>query len=198
MPNLDLTLKALRLAWLPKLLNPAKQNWKSIPHYFFENWEVSTFCQDATTTQGIQTQNYLFFYRDIMSFFVQIKRQLKLKDEQDIFFFNNKEISIDGKTFFIMEWFAKGMISMKDLLQENGQFLTYEEFQRKYSCKTNFLNFYQVLSAIPKYLLFKARNLDKTLKRFNCRILHIIIPAVEWSHESSIQKKLKPKSSIGF
>ena len=60
-----------------------------------------------------------------------------------------------------MEWFAKGMISIKHFLQENGQVLTYEEFQRKYSCKTNFLNFYQVLSAIPKYLLFKARNLDK-------------------------------------
>ena len=37
MPNLDLMLKALRLAWLPRLLNPAKQNWKSIPDYFFEN-----------------------------------------------------------------------------------------------------------------------------------------------------------------
>ena len=42
---------------------------------------------------------------------------------------------------------------------------TYEEFQRKYSCKTNFLNFYQVLNAIPQYLLvFKARNLDDILK----------------------------------
>ena len=103
----------------------------------------------------------LIFYRDILSFFVQIKRQLKQKDEQDIFLFNNKEILIDGKTFFLMEWFAKGMISIKHFLQENGQVLTYGEFQRKYSCKTNFLNFYQVLSAIPKYLLFKVRNLDK-------------------------------------
>ena len=34
MPNLDLMLKALRLTWLPRLLNPAKQNWKSIPDYF--------------------------------------------------------------------------------------------------------------------------------------------------------------------
>ena len=32
MPNLK---KALRLAWLPKLLNPVKQNWKSIPDQFF-------------------------------------------------------------------------------------------------------------------------------------------------------------------
>ena len=83
----------------------------------------------------------------------------------EIFLFKKKWILIDGKPFFIGEWFAKGILSIKDLQQEIGQFLiTYEEFQRKYSCKTNFLNFYQVLSAIPQYLLFKARNLDDILK----------------------------------
>ena len=56
--------------------------------------------------------------------------------------------------------------AIKDLLHDNGQFLTYEEFQRKYSCKTNFLNFYQVVSAIPYYLLSKARNLDDISKNF--------------------------------
>ena len=55
---------------------------------------------------------------------------------------------------------------MKDLLHDNGQFLTYEEFLRKYSCKTNFLNFYQVVSAIPHHLLSKARNLDDISKNF--------------------------------
>ena len=41
--------------------------------------------------------------------------------------FNDKEILIDGNPFFIREWFAKGIISIKDLIQENGQFLSYEE-----------------------------------------------------------------------
>ena len=70
------------------------------------------------------------------------------------------------KPFFIREWFSKGNISIKDLLHDNGQFLTYEEFQRKYSFKTNFLNFYQVVGAIPHYLLSKARNLDDISKNF--------------------------------
>ena len=51
------------------------------------------------------------FYRDILSFFIQIKCQLKQKDEQDIILLNNKEILIDGKPFFIREWFAKGIIN---------------------------------------------------------------------------------------
>ena len=110
MPNLDLMLKALRLAWLPRLLNPTKQNWKSIPDHFFRKLGGLNFLLRC---------NYDPRYLD---------------PKLPIF------------------------------LQENGQFLTYEEFQRKCSCKTNFLNFYQVLSAIPKYLLFKARNLDDILK----------------------------------
>ena len=65
---------------------------------------------------------------------------------------------------FLYWWFAKGILSIKFLQQEIGQFLTYEEFQRKYSCKTDFLNFYQVLSTIPQYLLFKSRNPDDILK----------------------------------
>ena len=65
----------------------------------------------------------LILYRDILSFFVQIERQLKQKDEQGIILFNYKEILIDKKSFFIREWFAKGMISIKGLLRENGQVL---------------------------------------------------------------------------
>ena len=32
---LTFMLKTLRLGWLPELLNPVKQNWKSIPDQFF-------------------------------------------------------------------------------------------------------------------------------------------------------------------
>ena len=35
MSDVDLMKKALRRAWLPRLLNSAKQKWKSIPDYFF-------------------------------------------------------------------------------------------------------------------------------------------------------------------
>ena len=65
------------------------------------------------------------FYGDVMSLFVQIKRQLTQKDEQDIILLNNKEILIDGKPFFIREWFAKGIISIKDILQENGNMISH-------------------------------------------------------------------------
>ena len=63
--------------------------------------------------------------------------------------FNNKDILVDGKPLFIREWFVKGIHTIQQLFNENGQYLTFQEFQAKYYCNTNFLQFYQMLSAIP-------------------------------------------------
>ena len=36
--------------------------------------------------------------------------------------------------------------------------MSYQEFTNTYFCKTNFLQYYQVISAIPKHLLAKAKS----------------------------------------
>ena len=103
------------------------------------------------------------FYKDILSYFTELKSQYKYEQGQEIILFNNKAILIGGKPFFIPEWFSKGIICIKDLLDENGKLLSFQEFQRKYDCRTNFLHFYQVINAIPKALVIKARTQDKLL-----------------------------------
>ena len=54
---------------------------------------------------------------------------------------------------------------MQDILDHTGKFLTFHEFQKNYGVKCNFLNYLQVLSAIPKHLLQKARTLSPIDKR---------------------------------
>ena len=51
--------------------------------------------------------------------------------------------------------------TIQQLFNENGQFLTFQEFQAKYHCNTNFLQFYQILSAIPVRLKNRARVLGQ-------------------------------------
>ena len=72
--------------------------------------------------------------------------------------FNNKEILVGGKPTFISEWLNNNALFIQDLLNSNGQFMSYQEFKNKFACKTNFLQFYQVVSAIPKHLVTKAKN----------------------------------------
>ena len=53
------------------------------------------------------------------------------------------------------------MRSIKDLLDNDGHFLSFPSFQSKYRLtKTNFLQFYQVINAIPKHLLKKAIDME--------------------------------------
>ena len=63
---------------------------------------------------------------------------------------------------YINEWFKKGVVSIKDLLNNDGNFLTFKEFSDKYGCQTNFLRYYQIISAIPNRLLTKAKDVGGT------------------------------------
>ena len=106
------------------------------------------------------------FYKRILDNFNELKTLYNYYQKQDIVLFNNKEILVGGKPIFISEWFKKGIISIKDLLNENGNFLTFQEFSVKYSCQTNFLQYYQVVSSIPKHLLSIAKETDDFNKSF--------------------------------
>ena len=77
--------------------------------------------------------------------------------------FNNREILLNGKSFYYNEWHQKGIFFIRDVLSDDGKFLSYKEFLQKYNLKGNFLRYFKVLAAIPKHLRVKARltTLDK-------------------------------------
>ena len=164
MTDVDIMIKALRLAWIPRLLNPVSLNWKSIPDYFFKKLGGLNFLLRCNYDAKYLDPKLPAFYKDILSFFSKFKFQYNYGQGQEIILFNNKAILIDGKPFFFREWFSKGIIFINDLLNENGKFLSFQEFQIKYDFKTNFLHFYQVINAIPKALVIKARTQDKPPK----------------------------------
>ena len=164
MTDVDIMIKALRLAWIPRLLNPISRNWKSIPDYFFKKLGGFNFLLRCNYDAKYLNPKLPAFYKDILSFFSQFKSQYNYEQGQEIILFNNKAILIDRKPFFFWEWFSKGIICINDLLNENGKFLSFQEFQSKYDFRTNFLNFYQVINAIPKALVIKARTQDKPPK----------------------------------
>ena len=104
------------------------------------------------------------FYRTILAYFNELKTLYNFDQAQDIILFNNKELLVDSNTIFVREWFKKGILSIQGLLDNTGQPMSYQQFINKYSCKTNLLQYYQVISAIPKHLLAKAKSMRPTNK----------------------------------
>jgi len=101
------------------------------------------------------------FHRQILANFLELRYLYQYDSSQDLILFNNKDILINGKSFFLQKWKEKGVIFIQDILDNDGKPLTFKAFQEKFKMKCNFLTYLQVISAIPKHLLHKARSLNK-------------------------------------
>ena len=64
---------------------------------------------------------------------------------------------MDNKPVYLNNWVENDVILFKDLLKDDGNYLSLQEFLDKFACKINFLQYYQIISAIPIHLLLKAR-----------------------------------------
>ena len=157
MTDIETMIKALRLAWIPRLIREGHPNWKFVPDYFFKKYGGLYFLLSCNY-DAKDFENVPSFYKDILLFFHELKALYGCHHGQDTMLFNNKEIRIEGKPFFWKEWFEKGIRTIKDLLDKNGNVLSFPVFKSKYSLqKTTFLHFYQVICAIPGHLLTKAK-----------------------------------------
>ena len=164
-PNADVMAKSLRLAWISRLLSNDEewsQVWKAIPNHFFDMYGGLNFLLRCNYDSSFLKQTGMpQFYQVMLQCFHVLKSSYETDLGQDLVLFNNKEILIDRKTFFYKSWFQKGIFRVHDLLTNNGAFLSHGEFTTKYNLKCNFLQYLQVVSAIPRRLVEKAKlNLD--------------------------------------
>ena len=75
--------------------------------------------------------------------------------ESELILWNNQDITIEGKSLFWRRWAKNGIYYIQDIVNENGKFLTFEEFNQKYNMSVNFFNFFQILTSIPPNLKSK-------------------------------------------
>ena len=106
------------------------------------------------------------FYRNILQFFKELKTIYEYDQGSDLVLFNNREVLVDNKTVYLNNWVENYVISIKDLLKDDGNYLSFQEFADKFGCKTNFLQYYQIISAILNHLLLKARQVDFVNKEY--------------------------------
>ena len=53
--------------------------------------------------------------------------------ESDLILWNNQDITIEGKSLFWRRWAKNRIYYIQDILNENGKFLTFENFNQRYN-----------------------------------------------------------------
>ena len=64
---------------------------------------------------------------------------------------HNSLITIKRNLFFKKSWFKAGVENVKDLLDEASRFISFDVFVRKFKLKTNYLEYYKVVSTLTRY-----------------------------------------------
>ena len=160
MIDFDTMLKALKLTWIPRLLRTSdNSNWCIIPKHYFKRMGGFDFLLRCNCDTNFFNELPLI-YKKMLELCYELKTLFSYDQKQEITLFDNQDILVDGKPIFLSEWFTKGILSINELLNETGNVLTFQEFRDKYSCESNFLQYYQVVRAIPKRLWSLAKCSD--------------------------------------
>ena len=69
---------------------------------------------------------------------------------------NNEAITIENHSLYWKSWVELGIYFIQDILNSNGNFLMLDEFQTKFQIKINFLQYFQLIAAVPSDLKKKA------------------------------------------
>ena len=105
------------------------------------------------------------FYLELLDYFSELRDQYR--DDcfkGDLIIWNNKDITIEGKSLYWKTWSERGIYFVQDLLKNTGKYLSFEEFKTKYNIEVNFIYYCQILSVIPKTLKLKAMTIKKPLE----------------------------------
>ena len=108
--------------------------------------DLTSYFDVITITILLNRLTFHFFYKEILIHMLELKQLYGYYQEQDLVLFNNREILINGKPFYYNEWHLNGIFSIRDVLNDEGKFLSYQEFLQKYRhLKCNFLPIFKSL-----------------------------------------------------
>ena len=95
------------------------------------------------------------FYVELMSYISDLKaisptnNVIKAEEVIDQVIWLNKDITIKNSSFFWKTWYKKGIIHVRNLLDENNNFLNQKQIEDKYHIQCNFLEVLSIRQSIP-------------------------------------------------
>ena len=155
--NFSKVVKSLRLAWISRLLSSTTDSWKVIPNHYFDAYGGLSFLLKCNYNVASINNGLPTFYRELLQYFQEFKNKTKIFPYGKFLLWNNEAVTIDKNTLFWSSWFKKKIVFVQDILNVDGNFLTFQEFQNKFNIKTNYLHYFQLISAIPSDLKKQAK-----------------------------------------
>lgn len=151
-PNFEHQLLSLRIMWVKRFLSDIIARWKEVANSFFNHFELKDIFFSRCDIEWLEL-NIPPFYAQVLAAWKSLKslstptNAFQVRKE---FIWFNPHIKINKKSIFFKPWYQKGIKFVNDLVNDNGQFLTCDELNRKYNLNITFLEILSIRSAMPQ------------------------------------------------
>ena len=149
MIEVDTFMKSLKLTWLKRILL-TKNKYSD---FVYANFPCISNCLQYGSkyidSNNINIDNE--FWKDIILSLNVFLDKVKPSSWNELLstpLWYNQYIKVGGNVIFYRSWKNKGILLINDLLDLNGDLLSYAEFQTKFDLQTNFLVFEGIVKSI--------------------------------------------------
>jgi hypothetical protein len=149
--NLETKLESIKFKWIQKLANSTiNKPWKA---YICELMKVPIQEFMTYNIHGKDLKHIPdIFYKEIIETWVKLNynEPEKVEDILRQVIWNNSLLKIDGKAINYKSWIDKGIIFIRDLLDNTGKWASKNFLEAKFNTTINFLEYLSLTHTIPK------------------------------------------------
>ena len=171
MPDFDIINKLLKAAWAKRLSAPECAMWKSLPLEYLRDvgGEFIFYCNFSLKTLPASFW-FTVVFKDVLNAWQRIvdHNPLRKNEVENEIIWNNKFVTIAGKSVFYQSWYEAGVKCIKDLITEDGNSMTLNVFQHNFGIRTHFLQYLGPLNAIPTSWKKKLKTSSKENESNDC------------------------------
>ena len=150
-------LSALKVAWVTRLLDDNFRPWKIIPtilfttfgginNVFHHNFKASKQCRSKVSRLPK-------FYQELIQLWLEVG-EIKCSNASEIWgevLWNNAWILSNGETLCKKHFVDKGILMVKNIIDESGRPLSWAEAEQKYNLNNSHVfNWFGIIKSIPR------------------------------------------------
>ena len=133
--------KALRLAWIKRFFSETNAAWQIILSDVLDNYGGVLLLKSQYSIKLLDLTNLPPFYIQVVLFWQEMRnyasQEINVQQILKEVIWNSRRIQVNHKSIFYQDCYEKGIITIRDIIDDNNIFLTFTSFKEKFAIETS-------------------------------------------------------------
>jgi len=154
LPDLPIIEKALKIMWVKRLLqnsDKGEEMWKIIPELKLKRVGGPLIFRCNYEKRKLNLEPLADFYDKVIEYWESFCQTSPVSKEDILnqILWNNRFIVVKNKSLYFPKWHNAGIMTVRDITNDQGEFLAIQTMQAKFNLDFIFLEYLNIINSIP-------------------------------------------------